>query len=76
VLDYYICHKNLAFTRCRISLPKLFGLCLPEGNDVMSRAGELWTALSAIQNHVIILDDLWNDFHPKKGISRRTNVID
>jgi disease resistance protein RPS2 len=36
----------------------------------MSRAGELWTALSVIQNHVIILDD----FHPEKvGISRRTN---
>jgi len=27
-----------------------------------------------IQNHVIILDDLWDDFHPEKvGISRRTN---
>jgi disease resistance protein RPS2 len=47
-----------------------FGLCLPKGKDVTSRAGELWTALSVIQNHVIILDD----FHPEKvGISRRTN---
>ena len=56
-------------------IAEAFGLCLPKGKDVMSRAGDLRTALSAIQNHVIILDDLWDDFHPEKvGISRRTNV--
>ncbi|KAJ6860058.1 hypothetical protein NC651_036407 [Populus alba x Populus x berolinensis] len=39
------------------------------------RCDELWTALSAIQNHVIILEDLWDGFHPEKvGISRRTNL--
>jgi len=55
-------------------IAEAFGLCLPKGKDVTSRAGELWTALSVIQNHVIILDDLWDDFHPEKlGISRRTN---